>query len=132
MMDGIGAVGLGHVGFYVRDVERSKRFYMDILGFSPLYECVHEYSGNHLCFLQNNGCVVELVQFAIPKYRGDGLIDHLTIEVKDIKKAAAYLTEKGVQLESEIKLDPQLGEHGMYYVMFRGPDDEHLQITETF
>ncbi|MBQ9941949.1 MAG: VOC family protein [Christensenellaceae bacterium] len=131
-MSKLGAVAFGHVGIYVRDIEVSKKFYMDILEFSPLYECLHEYSGNRLCFLKNKNCIVELVQFAVPKFRGDGLIDHLTIEVEDIKSAAAYLKSCGIELEGEIKLDPQLGENGMYYVMFRGPDDEHLQITQTF
>ena len=130
-MDELGVVGFGHIGTYIKDMEISKKFYMDILGFQVLYECTHEYSGNKLCFLQNQSCVVELVQFAVPEERGDGLFDHLTIEVADIKKAKAYLEGKGIQFESEIRLDPQLGKEGMYYVMFRGPDGEHLQITET-
>jgi lactoylglutathione lyase len=131
-MNGLGAVGFGHVGIYIRDIERSKKFYMDILGFSVLYECTHENSGSKLCFLNNKGCVVELVQFAIFEGRRDGIIDHLTIEVEDIKKAKAYLESCGIVMESDIQLDSQLGENGMYFVMFRGPDGEHLQISQTF
>ena len=130
-MSELGIVGFGHVGTYIKDIEVSKKFYMDVLGFEILYECLHEHSGNRLCFLQNKNCVVELVQFAVWEDRRDGLFDHLTIEVEDIKKAKAYLESKGVEFESEIQLDPQLGKRGMYYVMFRGPDGEHLQITET-
>ena len=112
-MNELGVVGFGHIGTYIRDMEVSKKFYMDVLGFHVLYECLHEYSGNN-------------------EERQDGIFDHLTIEVKDIKKAKEYLEGRGIVFESEIKLDPQLGENGMYYVMFRGPDGEHLQITETF
>lgn len=130
-MDELGVVGFGHVGTYIKDIERSKKFYMDILGFEILYECLHEHSGNRLCFLKNKNCVVELVQFKEWEDRHDGLFDHLTIEVADIKKAKAYLESQGIAFESEIQFDPQLGETGMYYVMFRGPDGEHLQITET-
>lgn len=131
-MNELGVVGFGHIGTYIRDMEVSKKFYMEVLGFHILYECLHEYSGNKLCFLQNQNCVVELVQFKNHEGRQDGIFDHLTIEVQDIKKAKEYLEGKGIVFESEIKLDPQLGENGMYYVMFRGPDGEHLQITETF
>ena len=49
-----------------------------------------------------------------------------------IGKAKEYLEGRGIVFESEIQLDPQLGINGMYYVMFRGPDGEHLQITQTF
>ena len=86
-MNELGVVGFGHIGTYIRDMEVSKKFYMEVLGFHIL---------------------------------------------QDIKKAKEYLEGKGIVFESEIKLDPQLGENGMYYVMFRGPDGEHLQITETF
>ena len=59
-MNELGVVGFGHIGTYIRDMEVSKKFYMEVLGFHILYECLHEYSGNKLCFLQNQNCVVEL------------------------------------------------------------------------
>lgn len=131
-MNELGVVGFGHVGTYIKNMEVSKRFYMGILGFEILYEGYHEHSGNRLCFLKNKDCVVELVQFKIGENRGDGIFDHLTIEVEDIGKAKEYLEGRGIVFESEIQLDPQLGKNGMYYVMFRGPDGEHLQIAQTF
>ena len=34
--------GLAHIGLYVKDIERTKKFYAEMLGFVTYFECVSE------------------------------------------------------------------------------------------
>ena len=58
-------------------------------------------AGNKLCFLQNQNCVVELVQFKNHEERQDGIFDHLTIEVKDIKRQKNIWRAKASSLKAK-------------------------------
>ena len=53
-------LGLSHIGLHVRNLERSKKFYTEILGFAITCTAPLE-NGTVLCFLRNGDCEIELI-----------------------------------------------------------------------
>ena len=125
-MEDFRVLGFGHVGIEVTDLERSRAFYRDMLGFEVVWEYVNP--DYHMLFMGKNGCVVELMYGGKP--RGDGQVNHLSILVDDVETARNMLLEKGVEFETDILLDADLYPRGEKFAMFRGPDGERLQLEQ--
>lgn len=126
-------VGLAHIGLFITDIERTKSFYTDILGFEVSHETALESEEGviKICFLSLGSLCIEAVQFPNPQKRGDGWVDHIAINVKNIEAVKKQLEEKGVAFEEEsITYAPNVWEHGSKWILFRGPDNEHLEINE--
>ncbi len=123
--------GLAHVGLFIMDVEKSKKFYEDILDFETIWDCTLD-DGTKVAFVKNGDLTLELVQFVDPKpSKGDGWVDHLAIAVEDIEGMKKKLEDRGIKFESEeIVFDKNMFAKGTKYLMFRGPDGEHLEIGE--
>ena len=118
---------LAHVGIYVKDMEVSKKFYMEVLGFEFEFE-TDPAKGVHLCFLKNGTCKIELIEK--PEFvKEDGHIDHLCIKVDDIKEAVENLKKHNVEISGEIMTMPQVF-NGIKNIFFRGPDGERLEFNE--
>ena len=87
--------GLAHVGLFIKDVEVSKKFYTEVLGFETIEEVVTpgEDGDTKVAFVKNGNLVLELVQF--PKFNPvkDGLVDHFAIAVEDIEACKKALEE---------------------------------------
>lgn len=125
-------VGLNHIGLFIKDRERSKKFYKEVLGF----ECIFEFTaddGAKIAFIRNGDCVIELVEFPEPKERVDGWFDHVAMRVENIEEVVAELREKGIEFDSEdIVSSPKCFPNGSKYILFRGPDGEHLEVMEIY
>ncbi|MDO4633700.1 MAG: VOC family protein [Eubacteriales bacterium] len=118
-----------HVGLYIKDVEASKKFYSDIMGF----ECVCEFTngtGDRLAFMKSNDLIIELIQHKVWMDRKDGLFDHIAMLVDDIEETSAKLAAKGIVFEDDIYFDVNVFDKGVKYQAFRGPDGEHLEIYQ--
>lgn len=120
--------GLGHIGLFTRDIEKSKSFYTEVLAFKIISETENS-DGAKIAMAQQNDCMLELVQ--LPGYDGyiDGYFNHFSLVVDDIMKAKDVLESKGIAFEMQ---EPVLSNvfNGVKYLMFRGPDGEHLEINE--
>ena len=118
-----------HVGLYIKEVERSKKYYSDVLGFT----CVCEFTnptGDRLAFMKSGSLIIELIQHKVWMDRHDGLFDHIAMQVDDIEAVSADLKKKGVEFEADIFFDVNVFENGVKYQAFRGPDGEHLEIYQ--
>ena len=126
--------GLAHVGLFIMDLERSKAFYRDILDFNVIYECENEDADGSvakIAFIQNGNLVIELVEFENPQAKGDGIVDHIAIAVEDIEEVKKMLAGRGITFESgETAFGKTVFPNGTKWVMFRGPDGEHLELNE--
>jgi catechol 2,3-dioxygenase-like lactoylglutathione lyase family enzyme len=95
-----------HIGLCVRDLERSRRFYVDGLGFKEfarfdLDRPIAEIEGEcHLTsfFVEKNGLRIELLDFQAPKVFGTPStrrnklgLTHLSFVVEDVDAAAREL-----------------------------------------
>ena len=121
-------LGLSHIGLHVRDLERSKKFYVEILGFAITCTAPLE-NGTVLCFLRNGDCEIELI--AKPDYqpRQDGHFEHLCLKTADLDAAIAHLCAHGIQMEGAPRSISNVY-HGVRLAFFRGPDGELLELNE--
>ena len=126
-------LGLAHVGLFVKDNEKSAEFYESIFGFQRIWQSTNpsETGDIKVIFIEKNGLVIELVQFPQYRKREDGLFDHIAFATKNIEEVIDKLKEKGVIFEENTKTTaPQVFERGSRWIMFRGPDGEHLELNE--
>lgn len=121
--------GVAHIGLYIKDVERSKKFYTKVLGFQVICEFT-SLEGNRMAFVQSGDLIIELIQHVQWMDRKDGLYDHIAMLVEDIEKTYDSLKAMGIAFEGEIYYDSLVFDKGVKYVAFRGPDGEHLELYQ--
>jgi catechol 2,3-dioxygenase-like lactoylglutathione lyase family enzyme len=129
-----------HTGQVVTDLERSKRFYQDVLGFEFWYEInppdeataklssLEPPLGVTASYLCRDGFVLEFLHYSEPgataPYRPRTMnepgLTHLSISVDDIRATA----EKAVEYGGEILEDTDLG----MAIFIRDPDGQLLEL----
>lgn len=125
--------GLAHAGIFITNLEKSKAFYIEKLDFKLTHENIIETNEGviKVAFVSLGALTLELVEF--PKFdtsRRDGLIDHIAFSVENIEVVVKKLKTKGIQFEGEIYFAKHYWDRGSKWVTFRGPDNEHLELTE--
>lgn len=144
---------VSHYDVHTNDLEESKRFYLDILGFDLLFQTPpNDEAPLDLVWLRNkNGVVVELTREK-SSYDAEALNRasqvHLAFCTDDLDGAVAHLKSKGIEFEvepMEIALpfeeplpkkhqDAFLGADGaaakMRVSFFRGPSGERIELLE--
>lgn len=122
--------GLAHVGLFILDVERSKEFYTNVLHFEVVFEVQN--TEVKVVFVKNGNLILELVEFLNEKTkRTDGLVDHVAINVNNIENVVEKLRERGIVFETDkITYAHNFWNNGSKWILFRGPDGEHLELNE--
>jgi glyoxylase I family protein len=121
-----------HVAIICSDYDKSKHFYVDVLGFSIIKETFREARNSYKLDLRvGNGDVIELFSFPHPPNRVStpeacGL-RHLAFEVDDIDEAVLYLDSKHIEVEN-IRIDELTGKR---FTFFKDPDSLPLEIYES-
>ncbi len=124
--------GIHHVAIICSDYEKSKSFYVDVLGFSIIKETFRAARNSYKLDLRiGSGEMIELFSFPNPPKRvaypeACGL-RHLAFEVDDIGEAVSYLKIKGVEVE-DIRTDESTGK---LFTFFKDPDGLPLEIYES-
>ncbi|WP_077624652.1 SMU1112c/YaeR family gloxylase I-like metalloprotein [Sediminibacillus massiliensis] len=120
-----------HIAVICSDYEKSKKFYVDILGFSIIQEVYREEKESFKLDLALNGeYLLELFSFpaaperpSYPEARG---LRHLAFEVNNIDEAKDYLQERGVNTEP-VKQDPHTSKR---FTFFPDPDGLPIELYE--
>lgn len=121
-------VGLAHIGIMVKDIEVSKKFYMELLDFELKAE--YKLGDMTLSFLDLGDCKLELVGKASNEARLPGTVDHIALEVEDIEPLMCKLIEKGVKFDTDnYGYMPNLF-NGVRNVFFKGPDGERIEFFD--
>jgi catechol 2,3-dioxygenase len=120
---------LGHVGIFVRDIEKSKKFYTEILGFK-----VSDINEQGIVFLRCGTDHHDTVLVSLSK-EGQGSvqaerreIQQISYEVdrvEDLREALKFLKEKGVTIVSGLR---QRGPGNDKTIDFLDPDGNNLQL----
>lgn len=126
-------IGLAHIGIFVKDIEKSKKFYTEILGLECINECVFEGVDNTftIAFMKKGSLCIELVMRKYQSELGDGVIDHIAMQVDDLDAMLVKLSAFGIKFEAkEPDYHPTMLGSGAKWIFFRGPDNEHLEIAQ--
>ena len=121
-----------HVAIICSDYEKSKNFYVNILGFDIIQETLRKERNSYKLDLQvGNGDRIELFSFPNPPKRltrpeACGL-RHLALEVDNIQESVDYLKSHNIQVEN-IRIDEITGKS---FTFFPDPDGLPLEIYES-
>ena len=123
--------GIHHVAILTDDYERSKTFYVDILGFRILAETYRAERNSYKLDLEINGQYqIELFSFpefkeraSFPEQKG---LRHLAFAVENIEESVAELITKGVTVQG-IRNDELTGKN---FCFFNDPNGQPLEFYE--
>jgi lactoylglutathione lyase len=134
-----GRVAFNHLGQCVSDLERSKRFYVELLGFevereihppddlsAPLLR-LEPPLGMTACYLRRDGLVLELLHFAaagtVPaatRVMNEPGLTHVSVSVDDVEAFLAEVDRYG----GEVLTDTNIG----FGCFVRDPDGQLIEI----
>jgi catechol 2,3-dioxygenase-like lactoylglutathione lyase family enzyme len=129
-----------HIGQIVTDLERSKRFYQEALGFRSWYESTPPDDaaakllglmpplGVTLSYLVLDGFVLELIHFGAPgapassrlRTMNEPGLTHLSVSVEDIRATASCAVELGGEIIEESDIGQAL--------FMRDPDGQLFEV----
>ncbi|MEH2060600.1 MAG: VOC family protein [Nostoc sp.] len=120
-----------HIAIICSDYDRSKNFYVEILGFSIIQETFRAERNSYKLDLKvAENAQIELFSFPNPPERASkpeacGL-RHLAFQVDDVEQTVFYLKSKGLEVEN-IRVDEITGKK---FTFFKDPDNLPLEIYE--
>jgi glyoxylase I family protein len=120
-----------HVAIICSDYERSKHFYVNVLGLEVIHEHYREERNSYKLDLKvNEYDQIELFSFENPPKRlsypeACGL-RHLAFEVENIEEAVAHLHKHEIEVEP-IRIDPITGKR---FTFFADPDGLPIELYE--
>ncbi|ASS92888.1 VOC family protein [Peribacillus simplex] len=119
-----------HTAIIVKDIEKSIRFYTEILGLKLRLRGSGPDREMAFLYLDLQPDVeIELIQDFEPivKYQPFGIMNHLAFSVNHLNETIGYYMEKGIKFLSD---EPKPTLDGGRMILFHGPDDELLQFVE--
>ena len=137
----IETTGLHHLRITVTDIERSRKFYQDVLGFEVAAESPGDVDDPEVradptqlyggVVFQTNGILFGLRPVAEVSDRFDSTrvgLDHVSFgvaSIDDLRSVATRLEGAGVE-HGEVK---ELGDFGIAILSFSDPDGVHLELS---
>ncbi|MFN6558775.1 MAG: VOC family protein [Nostoc sp. ChiSLP01] len=123
--------GIHHVAIICSDYDRSKKFYVETLGFAVIAETFRAERNSYKLDLQvGENAQIELFSFPNPPKRISSPeacgLRHLAFKVDDIEETVNYLKSQGVATEN-IRIDELTGKK---FTFFKDPDNLPLEIYE--
>ncbi|HAG83005.1 MAG TPA: VOC family protein [Cyanobacteria bacterium UBA12227] len=120
-----------HIAIICSDYEKSKQFYVDILGFSIIEETFRTSRNSYKLDLQvGSHDRIELFSFPHPPQRVSNPeacgLRHLAFEVDNVEETIIHLQSKGVDVE-RVRVDEITGKR---FTFFKDPDGLPLEIYE--
>jgi glyoxylase I family protein len=130
---------IDHIGIMTNDLEKSVKFYTDVLGFSIATKMEMAEAGLSVVFVEKAGSKIELMEYRgknAPK-RSKGveieigrhsipINDHISFSTDNIEGTVTEFKEKGVIFNME----PMELEGGMKLASFKDPDGVLIELIE--
>ena len=119
-----------HVAIIASDYNKSKDFYVNLLGLKIIREVYREERDSYKLDLEIGDSQIELFSFKDspkrPSYPEACGLRHLAFEVENIEKQVEELNKKGIEVE-EIRIDEFTGRK---FTFFSDPDDLPIELYE--
>ncbi len=115
--------GIAHMALFAADVERSRAFYKDFLGYGEPFDLKNPDGSLSLTFIKiNERQYVEV----FPKEAGTDRLNHISIETPDAEALRLYLASKGVAVPAKANKN----RIGNLSFNVKDPDGHTLEITQ--
>ena len=123
--------GIHHVAIICSDYEKSKHFYVNVLGFSILEETLRKERNSYKLDLRvGDRDQIELFSFPNPPQRVNNPeacgLRHLAFAVDNLEEMVSDLKSQGVSVEA-IRVDEITGKR---FTFFKDPDNLPLELYE--
>jgi lactoylglutathione lyase len=116
--------GLAHVALYVKDIEKSRAFYKDFLGYSEPFSLNNANGTLSLTFIKiNDRQYIELFPETEP---ASDRLHHISIETTDAESMRRYLASRGVRVPERV---PK-GRTGNSNFNIKDPDGHTVEIVQ--
>jgi catechol 2,3-dioxygenase-like lactoylglutathione lyase family enzyme len=114
---------INHVARNVKDIERTKAFYCDVLGFREIRRPGFPFSG---AWLFNYGMQIHLIEgdAGLNPETISGRAEHLAFHVPDADAAIGCLEEHGIEYLRTVQSST-----GVVQVFFLDPDGHHIELA---
>ncbi|MSV29988.1 MAG: bleomycin resistance protein [Bryobacterales bacterium] len=115
--------GIAHMAVFAADVEKSRAFYKDFLGYGEPFDLKNPNGSLSLTFIKiNERQYVEI----FPMEAGTDRLNHISIETPDAEALRAYLASKGVTVP------PKANKNRIGNISFnvKDPDGHTVEITQ--
>lgn len=119
-------LGIDHINVRTTELEKSIKFYTEVLGFSLLKRFE---TPMRLALLSLNGTVVEFSEIPEMSSFQDGFVNHWALNVSDIFATFELLKDQGVEFIPPAS-EPVKIENRSYYFFFRGPSGERIEAVQ--
>jgi glyoxylase I family protein len=121
-----------HIAIICSNYERSKKFYVEVLGFQIIQETYRAQRNSYKLDLRVGvNSQIELFSFPDPPQRVNDPeacgLRHLAFIVENIEETVNFLKESDIEVEA-IRIDPNTGKK---FTFFKDPDDLPLEIYQT-
>jgi lactoylglutathione lyase len=92
--------GVSHIALFVHDVEKSRAFYKDFLGFAEPYSLTNADGSLHLTFIKINDR--QSIEIFPEKASGTDRLNHIALETDDAEAMRSYLVSRGVKAPEKV------------------------------
>ena len=118
--------GFAHICFIVSNLDKSIKFYRDVLGFKEAFDFTDEKRGKFGVYLHiNNRCFLEIFKGELKPLAEGQTYSHFCLEVDELKKVVEDLRKKGIAVT-----DAALGSDESYQSWFADPDGNKIELHE--
>src|SRR5947207_3062497 len=117
-------LGLSHVALFVHDIEQSRAFYKDYLGFAEPFS-VNDPDGKlHLTWIKINDR--QTIELFPEKEPGSDRLNHISLETTDAEAMRTYLASRGIKVPAKV----DKGRIGNFNFNIVDPDGHTVEITQ--
>ena len=116
--------GLSHMALYVHDLEKSRAFYKDFLGFAEPYSLTNQDGSIHLTWIKINDR--QSIELFPETEAGSDRLYHVALETDDAEALRLYLAAHGVAVPDKTAR----GKIGNKNYTIKDPDDHIVEIVQ--
>lgn len=117
-------IGVSHIALFVHDIEKSRAFYKDFLGFDEPFSLTNKDGSLHVTWIKLNDR--QSIELFPEKEAGSDRLNHLALETSDAQAMRAYLASQGVKVPDKIGK----GRIGNFNFNITDPDGHTVEIVE--
>ena len=123
MPDTLPVTAVHHISHITTNLDASRAFYRDVLGFRTIQRPNFKFPG---AWLFNYGVQVHLIvdeSAARPEHQVSTRVDHIAFHVEDTAQVEGLLQEHGIEYRVN-----QVADTGVTQLFFCDPDGNHIEI----